>query len=851
MEKRGLNPETAARLGVFTGKIVYGEEDGRRVIDHVDPADDGNILVFPIIEAGKIVGEKYRGPNKFFFQKPGSKQTFINGDILDDPSLHDGTNALTIVEGEPDLISAIDAGFPLTVSVPAGAPQPPKEKPQTEEQVDDSSGKYEFMWHNRERLKKIKRFIVAVDNDTNGKHLAEEIVRRLGASRCMFVTYPEGCKDLNDVVMKLGLEAATKVLDEARAYPLKGLYGLADYPDKAQIAGLSTGWPIVDTVYTPFAPSCTVVTGMPGSGKSTWLSGLAINMAELHGWKWAIFSPELPVVPHYRDKMRRIVAGESVERLTTAQIAAADRFINEHFVFIDYDVADVDDSDLTLQWLLDRTYDALMRHGIRGAIYDPWNEIEHAKEKWESTTEYTNRALRQVIKFGRRHGLATFILAHPTKDVGKDGKPRVPTLYDIDGCYSDDTEVLTRRGWLHHGQITMSDDVACFDAATGEVQYHQPERIIRREHDGEMYRFAGNSFDMLVTPEHRMVVKPYWEEPVGSNNGRGRPVKFEKGKWHFVEAKDMPNSAFWIPLAGKATAGAEPSEVRIGQRAYPIEPFLKLAGWYISEGHAGPTGITWSQGEGELAEQFTATFADAGIPAKVGWQPPQKEGWIATGRWYIGNRFCPALVQWFRDHCGVGSLNKRIPEAFFDLSPRLKQILLDAYLQGDGNKSGTSWRADTISRRLRDDLQRLAVELGVSTSSYESTGGKPNHANRHNIRFRGESRSQVTMRPWQNMSRENYKGLVWCLTVPTGAYFVRRRGYVMVSGNSAAFFNKPDFGIVVHRPDPLVDRTEIYVKKVRFEGTGSMGCVRLGFNRDNSRFEMLNQNPAQYEADFK
>jgi len=74
-----------------------------------------------------------------------------------------------------------------------------------------------------------------------------------------------------------------------------------------------------------------------------------------------------------------------------------------------------------------------MRYGIRGVIYDPWNEIEHDKQKWESTTEYTNRALRQVIKFGRRHGLASFILAHPTKDVGKDGKARVPTLYDIDG----------------------------------------------------------------------------------------------------------------------------------------------------------------------------------------------------------------------------------------------------------------------------------------------------------------------------------------------------------------------------------------------------------------------------------
>jgi len=74
---------------------------------------------------------------------------------------------------------------------------------------------------------------------------------------------------------------------------------------------------------------------------------------------------------------------------------------------------------------LERAYDALMRHGIRVLVIDPWNEIEHAREKYESDTAYINRALRLLIKFGRRHGLATYVLAHPTKEVGKDGKARV------------------------------------------------------------------------------------------------------------------------------------------------------------------------------------------------------------------------------------------------------------------------------------------------------------------------------------------------------------------------------------------------------------------------------------------
>jgi hypothetical protein len=51
---------------------------------------------------------------------PPAEQTFVNGDVLDDPQLYDGTYPLVIVEGEPDLLSAIDCGFVHSVSVPAG-----------------------------------------------------------------------------------------------------------------------------------------------------------------------------------------------------------------------------------------------------------------------------------------------------------------------------------------------------------------------------------------------------------------------------------------------------------------------------------------------------------------------------------------------------------------------------------------------------------------------------------------------------------------------------------------------------------------------------------------------------------
>lgn len=424
IEARGLDPETCARLEVYTGRSENGE---------VVPDPNGNIVVFPYTENGVTVAEKYRAAGKRFWQKAGGKRTFYNSDALDDPALEVGTMALIITEGEPDCLAAISCGFPLSVSVPDGAP--PAVEPSSPDKIDpnaDATGKYEFLWNSRDRLKRIKRFILAVDNDPPGQRLAAELVRRLSASRCLFVTYPEGCKDLNDVLMKHGAEAVTAVLNGAQHYPVKGVYTLSDYPERGQIETFLTGWPTLDAIFKVFAPALIVVSGIPSHGKSSFLTNLLVNLAELHGWRSAMFSPEMPVVPHMRDKIRRIVGRQPIDDMPPAKLAKIDRWIGDHFVFIDHDSSDED--DITLEWLLERAADAVLRYGIKTFTFDPWNEIEHSKDPRETMTEYIGRALRQIKKFGQRYCLVIFVVAHPTKDVGKDGKSRVPTLYDIDGA---------------------------------------------------------------------------------------------------------------------------------------------------------------------------------------------------------------------------------------------------------------------------------------------------------------------------------------------------------------------------------------------------------------------------------
>lgn len=404
-DRRGISIETAVRFEIYTAKRA-----GHEAV----PSLDGDIIVFPYTEHGAVVNEKFRTLDKKFWQWKAKRPTFFNSDILDDPGLEQG-QPLVITEGELDCLAAVDAGFPFAVSVPDGAPPPAR---------GEAQAKLEYLWNNRDRLKKVRRFILAVDADEPGQRLADELCRALSASRCSFISYPMGCKDLNDVLLKHGAPGVAKTLNEARPFPVRGLYRLSEYPEREQIETFTTGWPLLDEHFKPFRGGLTIVTGIPSHGKSAFCLNLLMNMARIHGWRSAVFSPEMPTVPFIRDRLLRIHGGRDRPSVLA--------FIEDRFCFIDSDPVGDDDEAFTLDWVLDKATEAVLRDGVNCLLLDPWNELEHARERSETMTDYVARALRSIKRFARLRNVAVIVVAHPTKDIRKEGRIRTPTLYDIE-----------------------------------------------------------------------------------------------------------------------------------------------------------------------------------------------------------------------------------------------------------------------------------------------------------------------------------------------------------------------------------------------------------------------------------
>jgi twinkle protein len=256
-------------------------------------------IAFPYYRNGELVNMKFRAlTEKAFALVKGAEIIFYG--LADIANLETGI----IVEGEVDKLALEEAGVRHVVSVPTGAPSK-----MNGGRLDPEDAKFSYMAACAEQVDRLDRIILAVDNDGPGLALAEELARRLGKERCWRVYWPDSgavrCKDANDVLLIHGPEVLRECIDRAEPYPIAGLHQVLDFADETfalyhdgHSRGLSTGWQSLDDYMTIRPGELSVVTGVPGSGKSEFIDALAVNLARNLGWRFAICSFENPPAEH-------------------------------------------------------------------------------------------------------------------------------------------------------------------------------------------------------------------------------------------------------------------------------------------------------------------------------------------------------------------------------------------------------------------------------------------------------------------------------------------------------------------------------------------------------------------------
>lgn len=425
-EKRGITADVLERAGVFSKRVWFPQL-----------ASEQPAIGYPYRRGGVVLNIKWRGPKKSFRQERDAEKTMYG---LDDCAGHD---EVVIAEGEMDKLAFAVAGVWHCISLPDGAP--PQLSDQLPPREDDQ--RFEALWNSMEQLGHVKRWLIATDNDHTGDVLAEEFARRLGKAQCWRVRFPgvgdAPCKDANDCLLENGPEGVLQALKDAEPWPISGIVDLGryrtrvlNYYHEGLARGVSTGWPSADELMQLWPGAFMLLTGIPGSGKSEWLDALMVNTAEQHGWRWAICSRENTTEDHVRklvEKYQRAPFFDAAyahgrERMSALAVEDGLAWVARHFVPIRTENEDRPRVD----WVLDRAREALLRYGINGLVFDPWNEFDHARPQHQREDEYLSDVLQRLRNFGQAHDMVVVVVAHPRALENWDGK-KSPGLYDIAG----------------------------------------------------------------------------------------------------------------------------------------------------------------------------------------------------------------------------------------------------------------------------------------------------------------------------------------------------------------------------------------------------------------------------------
>jgi len=331
---------------------------------------------------------------------------------------------LLICEGEPDCLSAIEAGFKNAVSVPLG------------------SSNLHWIDENLEWLDQFESIIICADNDDAGVKMQKECVPRLGSWRTKVVDIPaipigntgRVTKDLNEILYVCGKDKVLELILDAKDSPVPSVADLSDVEptEYEDVDGVTTGLKAIDDeLMRLFFGTLTIVSGQPGSGKSSLLTQIACNSLDNNIGTW-LFSGELPngvekswfnyifAGPrNITDAISR--RGNPYKKISTTTLAEINKTYKGRWHIYR------DDYDNVLDKLIASMTDTVRKYGARCLILDNFMciDTETSEEELRSQTD----TIKKLIEFAKKYQVAVILVCHPRKmDAGTN-----VGIYDIAG----------------------------------------------------------------------------------------------------------------------------------------------------------------------------------------------------------------------------------------------------------------------------------------------------------------------------------------------------------------------------------------------------------------------------------
>jgi len=366
------------------------------------------------------------------------------------------------------------------------------------------------------------------------------------------------------------------------------------------------------------------------------------------------------------------------------------------------------------------------------------------------------------------------------------------------GCYDEQTKVLTNNGLKYFKDVNIKNDLfATINLKTQKLEYQKAFNYIEKPYNGEMCKIKTRTADLLVTPNHNMVLSDkknnlYKEEAINLYNKPFRISKRHKGFYH-GKNKDF----FELPPVryGKRT---KKKYINNDVIKINMDDWLRFLGIFFTDGNVdystkrGCYKVSIYQSKKKYLNDIENLLKR--LPFKSKYKKSKSE-------YYICNKQLAEYLHKFKN-----KNNREIPNFIFNLSLKQKEIFVQWLFIGDGNSYKNKKRSIAVSSdKFTDSLLNILLQLNYKFSTHKQLSeervykGKLIRANRpiniigisYSNHFYFDHRTGKNRK--NSTSLVDYKGKVYCVSVPNGTLFVERNGKFTWCGNSFKSPSCPSF----------------------------------------------------------
>ena len=333
-------------------------------------------------------------------------------------------------------------------------------------------------------------------------------------------------------------------------------------------------------------------------------------------------------------------------------------------------------------------------------------------------------------------------------------------------CLDNKTECLTKRGWVHHSNITVSDEVFSVNPKTNLGEWKPIMAQVSKPYTGNMWNLETERFSMSVTDNHR--------------------IRFKRNTTS--EAKYCTPSE----LKGKAVFD---TAAILDCPEYNIsDVYLKLLAWFYTDGcfskHKGENrSVAFYQSKVSGMQRLESILNSVGMHFTK-----SSEGVTPKGTEICGKKLVKDSLEAFVYRVPVKSCEKflgmlhedrhTLPEWIYSLSERQAKVFIEELVDGDG-----SWASNGLGnaaclygmKKFLDQVQILCITKGISASISVFR----DNDFRLNINFGSRSKTYNIYRCAEEGTwRKDFtSGTVWCIETEYTNFMVRRDGKPFFTGN--------------------------------------------------------------------